>query len=46
MDAKPVGVLMSSSHYKSYKHEELEMAFSKTLFFSRNQVFSLENWKL
>ena len=29
MDTKPVNVLVSNSHYKSYKHEELEMAFCK-----------------
>ena len=29
MDTKPVNVLVSNSHYKSYKHEELEMAFYK-----------------
>ena len=28
-DIKPANVLISSSHYKSYKHEELEMAFGK-----------------
>ena len=26
-DVKPANVLVSNSHYKSYKHEELEMAF-------------------
>ena len=26
---KPVSVLVSNSHYKSYKHEELEMTFGK-----------------
>ena len=29
MDLKPADVLVSNSHYKSYKHEELEMAFGK-----------------
>ena len=29
MDTKPVNVSVSNSHYKSYKHEELEMAFYK-----------------
>ena len=29
MDIKPTNVLVSNSHYKSYKHEELEMAFYK-----------------
>ena len=29
MDIKPANVLVSNSHYKSYKHEELEMAFYK-----------------
>ena len=29
MDTKPVNVLVSNSHYKSYKHKELEMAFCK-----------------
>ena len=29
MDLKPADVLVSNSHYKSYKHEELEMAFYK-----------------
>ena len=29
MDTKPANVLVSNSHYKSYKHEELEMAFCK-----------------
>ena len=29
MDTKPANVLVSNSHYKSYKHEELEMAFYK-----------------
>ena len=28
-DIKPANVLVSNSHYKSYKHEELEMAFCK-----------------
>ena len=28
-DIKPAHVLVSNSHYKSYKHEELEMAFGK-----------------
>ena len=28
-DIKPDNVLMSNSHNKSYKHEELEMAFGK-----------------
>ena len=27
MDIKPANVLVSNSHYKSYKHEELEKAF-------------------
>ena len=29
MYLKPADVLVSNSHYKSYKHEELEMAFGK-----------------
>ena len=29
MDIKPANVLVSNSHYKSYKHKELEMAFGK-----------------
>ena len=29
MDTKPANVLVSNSHYKSYKHEELEMGFGK-----------------
>ena len=28
-DIKPANVLVSNSHYKSYKHEELEMAFGR-----------------
>ena len=28
-DIKPGNVLVSNSHYKSYKHEELEMVFGK-----------------
>ena len=28
-DIKPANVLVPNSHYKSYKHEELEMAFGK-----------------
>ena len=28
-DIKPANVLVSNSHYKSYKYEELEMAFAK-----------------
>ena len=28
-DIKPANVLVSNSHYKSYKHEELEMGFGK-----------------
>ena len=28
-DIKPANVLVSKSHYKSYKHEKLEMAFGK-----------------
>ena len=28
-DIKPVNVLVPHSHYRSYKHEELEMAFGK-----------------
>ena len=28
-DIKPANVLVSDSHYKSYKYEELEMAFGK-----------------
>ena len=28
-DIKPASVLVSNSYYKSYKHEELEMAFGK-----------------
>ena len=28
-DIRPINVLVSNSHYKSYKHEELEMAFGK-----------------
>ena len=31
-DIKPANVLVSNSHYKSYKHEELEMAFGKKPF--------------
>ena len=31
MDIKPANVLVSSSHYKSYKHKELKMAFGKSL---------------
>ena len=31
-DIKPANVLKSNSHYKSYKHEELEMAFAKKTF--------------
>ena len=30
-DIKPENVLVSNYHYKSYKHEELEMAFGKNL---------------
>ena len=29
MDIKPANVLVSNSHYKSYKHEELKMVFGK-----------------
>ena len=29
MDIKPANVSVSNFHYKIYKHEELEMAFSK-----------------
>ena len=29
MDIKPANVLVSNSHYKTYKHEELEKAFCK-----------------
>ena len=29
MDIKPANVLTSNSYHKSYKHEELEMAFDK-----------------
>ena len=29
MDIKPANLLVSNSHYKSYKHKELEMAFGK-----------------
>ena len=29
MDIKPANVLASNSYHKSYKHEELEMAFDK-----------------
>ena len=29
MDTKPANVLVSNSHYKSYKHEELGIAFCK-----------------
>ena len=29
-DIKPASVLVSNSHYKSFKHDELEMAFGKT----------------
>ena len=29
MDIKPPNVLVSNSHYKNYKHKELEMAFGK-----------------
>ena len=28
-DIKPANYLVSNSHYKSYKHEELEMSFGK-----------------
>ena len=28
-DIKPANVLASNSHYKSYKHEELDMEFDK-----------------
>ena len=28
-DIKPTNVLVSNSHYKSYKHEELKMVFGK-----------------
>ena len=28
-DIKPANVLVPNSHYKGYKHEELEMAFGK-----------------
>ena len=28
-DIKPAKVLVFNSHYKSYKHEELEMAFGQ-----------------
>ena len=31
-DIKPAKVLVSNSHCKSYKHEELQMAFGKNLF--------------
>ena len=31
MDIKPANVLVSNSYYKSYKQEELEMAFYKNL---------------
>ena len=31
MDIKLANVLVSNSHYKSYKHKELEMAFGKNL---------------
>ena len=30
-DIKPANVLVSNSHYKSYKHKELEMASGKNL---------------
>ena len=29
MDIKPANVLLSNSHYKTYKHEEMDMAFGK-----------------
>ena len=29
MDIKPANVSVSNFHYKIYKHEKLEMAFSK-----------------
>ena len=32
-DIKPANVLMSNSHYKSYKHEELEIAFGKKTYY-------------
>ena len=31
MDIKSANVLVCNSHYKSYKHEELEMEFCKNL---------------
>ena len=31
MDLKPANVVVSNSHYKSYKREELEMAFGEKL---------------
>ena len=31
LDIKPANVLVYNSHYKKYKHKELEMAFSKKL---------------
>ena len=37
-DIKPAKVLVCNSHYKSYKHEELEMALAKNLL-SVNLVF-------
>ena len=35
-DIKPANVLVSNSHYKIYKHEELEMAFGKKNLLSVN----------
>ena len=34
-DTKPANVLVSNSHYKSYIHEELEMAFGKKPIFCK-----------
>ena len=34
-DIKPANVLLSNSHYKTYKHEELKMAFGKKSIFCK-----------
>ena len=34
-DKKPTNVLLSNSHYKTYKHEELKMAFGKKSIFCK-----------
>ena len=31
-DIKPANVLVSNSHYKSYKYKQLEMAFGKKIY--------------